>query len=635
MEISGFSILALLSIIGGNSLDRATIGLDGGIIGWGLAQFIRIIFRIFPEGLGNVLSVVFVLLSAVLGIMFGFQLFGRAIRKLEEVIEGAEKAPLDFNDDAPAVVIAGGEAPLKPGNGSRKSPPKKVTIPPQFRKEFKVEEQEEAKALEVMQRDDRLPPLSILQNNTGMKPSERHINQTAGLIEKTLAEFGIPAKVVGFQVGPTITQFAVEPGYVDRSAGASQEDENKQKIRVAQIVGLRKDLALALSVERLRIQAPVPGRPYIGIEVPNEKSVIVGLRSILESEVFYKVGAPLSIALGRDVSGSPVVADLARMPHMLIAGTTGSGKSVCIASLTACLVMNNSPEDLRLVMIDPKMVELVRFNGLPHLIGKVETDLERIAAVLRWVVQEMQERYKLLEDLRARDLDSYNRKAERRKEYEPLPRIVVMIDELADLMMSSAETTEATVVRLAQMARAVGIHLVIATQRPSTDVVTGLIKANFPARISFAVASGVDSRVIIDTAGAETLLGRGDMLFVNPEEGTPIRAQGVYITDKEIEKIISYWQSAWEEGEDASPWELMMDEEESSLDRDELVNEALELLKQTGKASTSMLQRRLKIGYPRAARLMDELEDLGFVGPSRGGGRERDVYVDDDSEDYD
>ncbi|MCB2180174.1 DNA translocase FtsK [bacterium] len=635
LEISGFSILALLSIIGGNSLDRATIGLDGGIIGWGLAQFIRIIFRIFPEGFGNVLSVVFLLLSAVLGIMFGFQLFGRAIRKLEEVIEGAEKAPIDFSEDAPAVVIAGGEAPLKPGNGSRKSNPKKVTIPPQFRKEFKVEEQEEAKALEVMQRDDRLPPLSILQNNTGMKPSERHINQTAGLIEKTLAEFGIPAKVVGFQVGPTITQFAVEPGYVDRSAGTSQEDENKQKIRVAQIVGLRKDLALALSVERLRIQAPVPGRPYIGIEVPNEKSVIVGLRSILEAEAFYKVGAPLSIALGRDVSGAPVVADLARMPHMLIAGTTGSGKSVCIASLTACLVMNNSPEDLRLVMIDPKMVELVRFNGLPHLIGKVETDLERIAAVLRWVVQEMQERYKLLEDLRARDLDSYNRKAQRRKEFEPLPRIVVMIDELADLMMSSAETTEATVVRLAQMARAVGIHLVIATQRPSTDVVTGLIKANFPARISFAVASGVDSRVIIDTAGAETLLGRGDMLFVNPEEGTPIRAQGVYITDKEIEKIISYWQSAWDEGEDASPWELMMDEEESSLDRDELVNEALELLKQTGKASTSMLQRRLKIGYPRAARLMDELEDLGFVGPSRGGGRERDVYVDDDSEDYD
>lgn len=634
LEVSAFSLLALLSIIGGNALDRATTGQDGGVIGWGLAQFIQILFRIFPDGLAVVLEIALLVILTVLGLMFGFRLFGRVIQKLEEVIDGAEREPLELGDDVSAVVIAGGEPPLKTNRGSRSSNAKKVNIPPQFRKDFKVEEKEETKALEVMQRDDRLPPLKILQNGSGVKPSERHINQTAGLIEKTLAEFGIPAKVVGFQVGPTITQFAVEPGYLDRSSGATAEEENKQKIRVAQIVGLRKDLALALSVERLRIQAPVPGRPYIGIEVPNEKSVIVGLRSILESEVFYKVGSPLSIALGRDVSGEPVVADLARMPHVLIAGTTGSGKSVCIAALTACLVMNNSPEDLRLVMIDPKMVELVRFNGLPHLIGKVETDLERIAAVLRWVVFEMQERYKLLEELRARDLGSYNRKVQRRKEYEPLPRIVVMIDELADLMMSSAETTEATIVRLAQMARAVGIHLVIATQRPSTDVVTGLIKANFPARISFAVASGVDSRVIIDTAGAETLLGRGDMLFVNPEEGTPIRAQGVYITDKEIENLISYWQKTWDVEEDASPWELMMEEDDASMDQDELVRDAIELLKQTGKASTSMLQRRLKIGYPRAARLMDELEDLGFVGPSRGGGRERDVFIDQDSDDF-
>lgn len=634
LEVSGFSILALLSIFKGNSIDRAVLGLDGGVVGWGLAQFIGILFRVFPEGLGKALEVVLLLLTTGLGILFGFQLIGRAIRKLEEVIEGVEREPVTFEGEALAVVIAGGDPPLKTKSGRRPANNKKVTLPPEFRKDFRVEEQEESKALEVMQRDDRLPPLEILKNNSGVKPSERHINQTAGLIEKTLAEFGIPAKVVGFQVGPTITQFAVEPGYLDRSSGGNGDDESKQKIRVAQIVGLRKDLALALSVERLRIQAPVPGRPYIGIEVPNEKSVIVGLRSILESESFYKVGSSLAIALGRDVSGQPVVADLSRMPHMLIAGTTGSGKSVCIASLTACLVMNNSPEDLRLVMIDPKMVELVRFNGLPHLIGKVETDLERIASVLRWVVFEMQERYKLLEELRARDLDSYNRKAHRRGDFEPLPRIVVMVDELADLMMSAAETTEATIVRLAQMARAVGIHLVIATQRPSTDVVTGLIKANFPARISFAVASGIDSRVIIDTSGAETLLGRGDMLFVNPEEGTPIRAQGVYINDKEIENIISYWQKNWETDEDTSPWDEMMEEDESSMDQDELVRDAIDLIKQTGKASTSMLQRRLKIGYPRAARLMDDLEDLGYVGPSRGGGRERDVYIDETSEDF-
>jgi S-DNA-T family DNA segregation ATPase FtsK/SpoIIIE len=295
--------------------------------------------------------------------------------------------------------------------------------------------------------------------------------------------------------------------------------------------------------------------------------------------------------------------------------------------------MNNTPEDLRIVMIDPKMVELVRFNGLPHLIGKVETDLERISNVLRWVVVEMQERYKLLEELRARDIDSYNRKVKRRKDYEPLPRIVVMIDELADLMMSAAEQTEATIVRLAQMARATGIHLVIATQRPSTDVVTGLIKANFPARISFAVASGIDSRVILDFSGAETLLGRGDLLFLNPEEGAPIRAQGVHVSDKEIENIISYWQQTFGVEEVKSPWEEMIEAEEVYADKDDLVQEAIELLSQTGRASTSMLQRRLRIGYPRAARLMDELEDMGIVGPSRGGGKERDILIDQDDMD--
>ena len=632
LEVSAFSILSLLSIFGGVSVERAVEGLDGGVVGWGLAQFIKIIFRPLPPGLAFGVEVGLLLILAFLGIMFGFQLFGRAIQKLEQIIEETSQPPEIEIDSAPAVVVLGEDSVLDRKN-NRNKPAKKVSIPPEFRKDFRVEDQAESKALDVIERDDRLPDLRILQSGPGIKPNERHINQTAGLIEKTLAEFGIPTRVIGFQVGPTVTQFALEPGYLDRSNPIPGSEEQKQKIRVSQIVGLRKDLALALSVERLRIQAPVPGRPYIGVEVPNEKSVLVGLRSILETEVFYKVGSPLAIALGRDVSGTPVVADLARMPHLLIAGTTGSGKSVCIAALTACLVMNNSPDELRLVMIDPKMVELVRFNGLPHLIGKVETDLERIAGVLRWVVQEMQVRYKLLEEVRARDIESYNRKVRRRKDYDTMPRIVVMIDELADLMMSAAEQTEATIVRLAQMARATGIHLVIATQRPSTDVVTGLIKANFPARISFAVASGVDSRVIIDTTGAETLLGKGDMLFVNPEEGMPIRAQGVYVTDKEIEKLISYWQQDWNEDKGGkSPWEVMMEEEEIVADRDELIDEAIDLLKTTGKASTSMLQRRLKVGYPRAARLMDQLEDLGYVGPSQGGGRERDVFLDVDGD---
>jgi S-DNA-T family DNA segregation ATPase FtsK/SpoIIIE len=411
--------------------------------------------------------------------------------------------------------------------------------------------------------------------------------------------------------------------------GSEEEQANRIKVRVAQIAGLRRDLALALSAKRLRIEAPVPGRPYVGIEVPNMRTSTVRLRPIIETEAFYKVGSPLAIALGRDVSGLPVVADLSTMPHLLIAGTTGSGKSVCIAAITACLVMNNTPDDLRLVMIDPKMVELVRFNGLPHLFGKVETDIQRILGVLRWVVVEMDRRYKLLEEMHARNIDSYNRKARRRKDTEPLPHIVVLLDELADLMMTAPDQTEPMLIRLAQLARATGIHLVVATQRPSTDVVTGLIKANFPARISFAMASSVDSRVILDTGGAESLLGHGDMLFMPPEVAAPVRVQGVMVSDAEIDKLILYWQTIHPPEEGAiPPWEELLKEDAVMADRDELVQKAIEMLRAEKHASASMLQRRLRIGYPRAARLMDELEEMGVVGPSKTGGREREVLLD-------
>ncbi|MFN3492097.1 MAG: DNA translocase FtsK, partial [Anaerolineales bacterium] len=333
--------------------------------------------------------------------------------------------------------------------------------------------------------------------DTTARADERTINQTAGLIMKTLSEFGIPATVIGYRVGPSVTQFAVQPGFI-KKPGTDEEDVQQIKVRVAQIASLEKDLALALSAQRLRIEAPVPGKPYVGIEVPNTNSSMVRLRALLESDSFYRNNAPLNLALGRDVSGNPLNADLSRMPHLLIAGSTGSGKSVCITSIAACLAMNNTPEELRMVMIDSKMVELIRFNGLPHLYGKVETSLERILGVLRWVVVEMEHRYRLLESAHARDLDAYNRKMARKDDGVTLPRIVVLIDELADLMMSAPDQTEHNLVRLAQMARATGIHLVVATQRPSTDVVTGLIKANFPARLAFAVASGTDSRVILD-----------------------------------------------------------------------------------------------------------------------------------------
>jgi S-DNA-T family DNA segregation ATPase FtsK/SpoIIIE len=469
-----------------------------------------------------------------------------------------------------------------------------------------------------------------LLGDSTVRADERTINQTAGLIMKTLSEFGIPATVIGYRVGPSVTQFAVQPGFIKK--GNEEEDAQQMKVRVAQIASLEKDLALALSAQRLRIEAPVPGKPYVGIEVPNTNTSVVRLRALMEADAFYKVGAPLTIALGRDVSGNPLMADLSRMPHVLIAGATGSGKSVCITSIAACLAMNNTPEELRMVMIDSKMVELIRFNGLPHLFGKVETNLERILGVLRWVVVEMEHRYRLLESMHARDLSSYNKKVSRSEDGQPLPRIVVMIDELADLMMSAPDQTEHNLVRLAQMARATGIHLVVATQRPSTDVVTGLIKANFPARLAFAVASSIDSRVILDYTGAESLLGRGDMLFLNPEVGNPVRAQGVMITDMEIERLISHWQKNSDiEAEDVPPWETLLKEPDEDED-DGLVEKAISIVRQQQRASASMLQRRLRIGYPRAARLLDQLEAMGVVGPSQGGGKEREVLVSDEDE---
>ena len=615
LELAVFAGLALLALAEEGSLERASQGLDGGLVGWGLAELLGTFIR--PTWLLGFILVVVIFLSVLIG--SGFTAY------LARLAENYSRSGVGYEDAEPAVTIGeqdGVEQPAK-----KKKVPR---LPAEYRKKFKIQVDEE-KSAKPPKRDERLPDLDLLLNEQTSKPDERNINLTAGLIEKTLAEFGIPARVIGFQVGPTVTQFAVEPGFVEKVSG--EEEIKRQKVRVAQIAALSRDLALALSAPSLRIEAPVPGRPYIGIEVPNTRSTVVRLRPILETEAFYKFGSPLTIALGRDVSGQAVVADLASMPHLLIAGTTGSGKSVSIAALTTCLMMNNTPEDLRIVMIDPKMVELVRFNGLPHLFGKVETDLERILGVLRWTVSEMDRRYKLLEISRSRNIDTYNRKIRKKRDSEPLPHIVVMIDELADLMMSAPEQTEPALVRLAQMARATGIHMVVATQRPSTDVVTGLIKANFPARISFAVASSIDSRVILDFSGAESLLGRGDMLFLPPEAGSPIRAQGVMVTDQEIERLITYWQENYaEQDEQAPPWDQMLEQDAILAQKDQLIEKAIAIVQETQRASASMLQRRLRIGYPRAARLIDELEDLGVVGPSQGGGREREVLIGPDEE---
>ena len=467
-----------------------------------------------------------------------------------------------------------------------------------------------------------LPPLDLL-----CEPAEAVWNQAeqvrkARIIEETLAHFDVPAQVVETNWGPRVTQFGVEPGYITRKAQNGEQTE--RKIRVSKIASLSNDLALALAASPVRIEAPVPGRSIVGIEVPNEEVSVVSLRKVMQSKTFRRRRSRLKLALGDGVAGQPVVADLAKMPHLLIAGATGSGKSACINAIATSLLFQNSPLTLRLVMIDPKRVELSRYNGLPHLYGRVEVDVERVVGVLKWLVKEMEGRYKKLAEAGARHMVEYNQHW-RVGGQEYMPRIVVLIDEMADLMFFAPEEAEKAICRLAQMARATGIHLVLATQRPSVDVVTGLIKANFPARIGFAVSSGTDSRVVLDTVGAETLLGKGDMLYMSPSSSKLVRIQGSFVTEEESALVVGYWRNWADEQEwqvEPAPWEAMPQPGEEI---DELLGKAVEIVREQGSASASMLQRRMHIGYPRAARLIEELEELGIVGPAQSGGRPRDV----------
>jgi len=434
----------------------------------------------------------------------------------------------------------------------------------------------------------------------------------------------VPAQVAEWRRGPVVTQFGIVPGYVERQ----DRDGNTQryKIRVSKVLSLANDLALALAASPIRIEAPVPGRPIIGIEVPNAAKAVVGLRGVLESETFHKSRAALRIALGRDVSGQAVVADLTRMPHLLLAGATGTGKSVCLNAILASLLFFNGPDRLKLLLVDPKRVELTRFNAVPHLIAPAVVDTEKVIVALRWVMREMEQRYEQFAKAGARNLESYNRTLTV-KGLDPLPMIAVVIDELADVMLAAPDEVERVLCRIAQMARATGIHLVVATQRPSVDVVTGLIKANFPARISFAVTSQVDSRVILDTPGAEKLLGRGDMLFMPPDSPELQRIQGCWVSEGELDALVAFWRTAGaacvDEEEEAPPWEGMALEEEG----DDLLAEAAALVRQHEQASASFLQRQMRIGYPRAARLIDELEKMGVVGPAESGGRSRAVIL--------
>ncbi|RLC91224.1 MAG: DNA translocase FtsK [Chloroflexi bacterium] len=620
-ELTFFSLLALThTVVGrGDPWGLVEDGWGGGLVGWAVSVMLS-------TYMGWPATILLLLALLTLGLGLAFDVTSADVKRVVDALRRPAKPAARRERPRPK------SAPQKAIPPSRPRPTKKRhrTAPPPTEAEPQVAP---APAARPRRRKLALPPLDLLNEPAGPALTDEEIREKSRIIEETLAQFGLPVEVAEVRVGPTVTQFGVRPGFVERAGADGQR--RRHKVRVSQISTLANDLALALAASRLRVEAPVPGRSIVGIEVPNSKVQLVGVREVMESEEFRNLDSPLAFALGRDVAGEPVVADLAAMPHLLIAGTTGSGKSVCIKAITTCLIYNNTPDELRLVMIDPKMVELVRFNGLPHLYGRVEVDLERVVKVLRWVALEMDDRFKRFAAATARNLDDYNRLMKRQGE-PTLPRIVVLVDELADLMMLAPDEVERTICRIAQMARATGIHLVVATQRPSVDVVTGLIKANFPARISFATVSQVDSRVILDMPGAETLLGKGDMLYLAADAGYPVRVQGCFVSEEEVERVVEFWREQVGQIEEEAPWERMMRPGERGLTEgdmdDELLQEAIALVRRTGSASASLLQRRLRIGHPRAARLMQTMEEMGIIGPPEAAGRTRRVIIGDEAE---
>ena len=449
------------------------------------------------------------------------------------------------------------------------------------------------------------PSLDILAKGKGSQSNGEEVAQNAMMLENVLSNFGITAKVVNATQGPTVTRYEIEPA---------------PGVKVSRIVNLTDDIALNLAAQHIRMEAPIPGKSAIGIEVPNKTTEAVHLRDVLDCSDFKDARGGIPVGLGKDIAGKPVITDLAKMPHLLVAGTTGSGKSVCVNTLISSILFSRKPEEVKLLLIDPKMVELSIYNGIPHLMAPVVTDMKKAAAVLRWAVREMEARYKAFAASGKRDIKSYN-------EAHPkaaMPLIVLIIDELADLMMTAPDDIEESISRLAQMARAAGIHMVLATQRPSVNVITGSIKANVPSRISFAVGSQIDSRTILDMAGAEKLLGKGDMLFAPIGANKPIRVQGAFISDDEVEHLVEFVKAQREPEYDNTVTQESEKEtekeasEENDIYRDELLERAVNLVMESGQASVSMLQRRFRIGYTRAARLVDTMEDLKIVGPSMG-----------------
>ncbi|MEK7452966.1 MAG: DNA translocase FtsK 4TM domain-containing protein [Patescibacteria group bacterium] len=484
--------------------------------------------------------------------------------------------------------------------------------------------------VETHQRSYKLPPLNLLDNEQG-KPSAGDAKAYSETIKRTLKNFGIEVDMGEVSVGPTVTQYTLKPA---------------QGIKLSKIIALQNDLSLALAAHPLRIEAPIPGKSLVGIEIPNKIIAIVKLRKLLDTPAFIE-SSPLTISLGKDVSGNAQYADIERMPHLLIAGATGSGKSVCVHTILNSLLYKNFPQMLKLLMIDPKRVELVAYNGIPHLLAPVINERKKAIAALNWAVKEMERRYEFLAEHDVRNIGSYNSKVTGKTDEKIMPYVVIIVDELADLMSESAREVEAAIVRLAQMSRAVGIHLIISTQRPSVDVITGLIKANMPCRIALQVTSLVDSRTILDMSGAEKLLGSGDMLYLPQDASKPRRIQNAFITEKEVKRVTDYLKNearqsdsldeennidsndlknALERKNSTIDMNIDLDSFTSSSNDDELFEDARQIVIDSQKASTSFLQRRLKIGYSRAARLIDMLEDDGIVGPADGA-KAREVYI--------
>ncbi|MEZ7820902.1 MAG: DNA translocase FtsK [Patescibacteria group bacterium] len=472
------------------------------------------------------------------------------------------------------------------------------------------------KKLHVPKRELYLP-VDLLEHRVGAA-NAGDVNANTLMIQRTLANFGINVAMDSVKVGPSVTQYAFKP---------------QEGVKLSRISALQDDLALALAANSLRMEAPIPGKSLVGIEVPNKVGAIVSMKEMLDSEEFKNRKSNLSLLLGKDVSGKPYIADLAKMPHLLIAGATGTGKSVCIHGVIASLMFQNSPDDLKFIMVDPKRVEMTLYNGIPYLLTPPVTDPKKIVNALKWAVGEMDRRYQILAEAKKINLSSYNESV---TEEQKMPYIVIVIDELADLMMLSRGEVEPCIIRIAQLARAVGIHLVLATQRPSVNVITGLIKANVPARIAFSVASSIDSRTVLDETGAEKLIGKGDMLYSAADTPKPVRVQGAYVSDDEIRKLVLHLKTL----------DYNVDYDDSIVEKkslitnggvtasgfnadDDLFEEAVAEITRSRKASTSLLQRKFSIGYARAARLMDLLEEAGIIGPSNGA-KAREVYISED-----